>query len=122
MLLFYIFIMKTATMLGVRTLCAYQNELISIQPMLQNAGMDIRNNTKVGTSFSDISELMHKKRQFDFLESPSIGKIQKLALAEMVLDEYFYPTKKLSKYKMNIMAGGLFQGWDYDEEQRHFML
>jgi hypothetical protein len=116
MLLFYIFIMRTVTAIGLRIIPACHNELTPIKPLLENGGMDTRNNTKTEPSLSDISNFIYKKRMLDYLQDPRIGQLRKVALAELVLDEYLYPNERLSKFTMSPMAGGLFRGWDDDED------
>jgi len=108
--------MKTVTAIGLRILPAGHTELTPIKPLLENAGMDTRNNTKIEASLSDISKFIYKKRKLDFLQDPRIGQIRKVALAELVLDEYLYPNERLSKFTMSPMVGGLFRGWEDDED------
>ncbi len=113
MCLFYIFIMRMLPKLGTNMLhIGYNNELSNIRPLLRDAGMDTRNITITEPTINKIQENAYKKMYLDILQDHSIGQIQKVALAEMILDEYLYPGERISKYTMSPMAGGLFRGWD----------
>jgi hypothetical protein len=105
--------MRTVPKLGINTwYTAYNNELSKTRPLLRDAGIDTRNITLTEPSINKIQEYSDKKRYLDILQDHSIGQIQKVALAEMILDEYLYPGERTSKYTMSPMAGGLFRGWD----------
>lgn len=109
--------MKIASKLGVRILpIACHNELSTVNPLLSNDGMDTRNITITEPSLIKIHEYIYKKEQLDFLQDQKISKIRKIALAEMILDECLYPGERTSKYTMSPMAGGLFRGWDSDDD------
>ena len=109
--------MRVASKLGIRILpVACHNELSTINSLLAHDGMDTRNITSAEPSLIKIQEYIHKKEQLNFLQDQKIGQIRKIALAEMILDECLYPGERTSKYTMSPMAGGLFRGWDSDDD------
>jgi len=103
---------------------AYRNSLIekiSLPKIIElpyendkHKGYDNRNITNCDNyDLEKIKMSFHHKKQLETLESLHISPVKKVPLAKTILREIL---DDYSVRPMNIAAGGLYSGWDDDDE------
>ena len=112
---FYILLMKTV-MNNWRTMHIVPTARLLTPVTDVMAGMDTRNITDPQVDIQHLKENYRKFHQLKTLQSINTHPMKKLAIAELCLDELLYPGERVSKFTMSPMAGGLFRGWDDDED------
>ena len=107
--------MNKMTRYSVRMLPAIHKELSPVVNI--NRACDLRTNYSE-PSIETIQKHIQKKQTIEYLNNTNIPNVHKLIIAKYILDAYFDENDIYGlQMAMNLGAGGLFDGWDDDDDK-----